>query len=187
MLTRAQTRSFLAALVVALACLVPAATATATTTGGAGYPKDGATGPKNATVRDGKAIPPANAPKMVRQIMAAANRIVEKPYRYGGGHGSFEDSAYDCSGTVSYALHGAGLLDSPLDSSGLMHWAKGGTGKWVTVYANSGHAFMVVAGLRLDTGYRDDYGRKHGAKPGSGPRWGKPRPTSGFVARHPGV
>ena len=180
---RAHPRTLLAALVAAAACLVPAATASASSTGGVAYQKDSA--PKRATVRDGKAIAPANAPKAVRQIMAAANRIVEKPYKYGGGHGSWEDSGYDCSGTVSYALHGAGMLSSPLDSSGLMSWGKGGTGKWVTVYANSGHAFLVVAGLRLDTGYRDDWGRKHGAKPGTGPRWGKPRDPSSFVARHP--
>jgi hypothetical protein len=185
-MNRAHPRTLPAALVVAAACLLPAAPAYAGSTGGAAYDKEAASAPKKATVRDGKAIAPAGAPKVVRDIIAAGNRIVEKPYRYGGGHGSFEDSAYDCSGSVSYALHGGHLLDSPMDSSGLMHWGKSGTGKWVTVYANSGHAFMVVAGLRLDTGYRDDYGRKHGAKPGSGPRWGKPRPTSGYVARHPG-
>jgi hypothetical protein len=182
MLTRANRTTKLAALVVAVGCLMPGSAA-ATSSGGAAYKRP----PHEATVVNGKAIAPSDAPKAVRQIIDAANRIATKPYRYGGGHGSFNDSAYDCSGSVSYALHGAHMLDSPMDSSGLMHWGKSGAGKWVTVYANSGHAFMVVAGLRFDTGYRDDYGRTHGDKPGSGPRWGKPRPTSGFVSRHPGT
>ena len=180
-MTRAYAKTLLAAPVTLLALALPA-TASATTTGGAKYEPP----PKKATVRDGKAIAPRNAPKKVREVIDAANKIVTKPYRYGGGHGSFHDSAYDCSGSVSYALHGAGLLSSPEDSSELMHWGRGGTGKWITVYANSGHAFMVVAGLRFDTGYRDSWGEKHGAKSGSGPRWGKPRPTDGFAARHPG-
>ena len=180
MSNRAHRTTLLAALVVAVACLLPASSVASS--GGVPYQPP----PKKATVKNGKAIAPSNAPTEVKQIIAAANKIVTKPYRYGGGHGSFNDSAYDCSGSVSYALHGAHLLDSPMDSSGLMHWAKGGSGKWVTVYANSGHAFMMVAGLRFDTGYRDSWGAQHGAKPGSGPRWGKSRPTGGFSARHPG-
>jgi hypothetical protein len=176
----------LAALTAAFACALPAA-ASASDSGGAAYQSTSSSSYKKATVKDGKAIAPSNAPQTVKDVIKAANRIVTKPYRYGGGHGKWEDSAYDCSGSVSYALHGGGLLDSPMPSSGFMHWAKGGTGKWITVYANSGHAFMVVAGLRFDTGYRDDWGREHGAKSGSGPRWGKPRPTSGFVARHPAL
>jgi hypothetical protein len=180
-MNRAYAKTLLAAPIAAVALLLPAA-AGAAESGGAKYQPP----PKKATVRNGKAIAPANAPDKVRKVIAAANKIVEKPYHWGGGHGSWNDSGYDCSGTVSFALHGADLIDSPEDSSGLMGWGRSGSGKWITVYANSGHAFMVVAGLRLDTGYRDDWGAKHGAKPGSGPRWGHPRDTSGFVARHPG-
>jgi hypothetical protein len=179
---RAYSTTLLAALFALLAFALPALAADKTT-GGAAYEPP----PKKAKIVNGKAIAPADAPNKVKQIIAAANKIVEKSYRYGGGHAKFNDSAYDCSGAVSFALHGAHLIDRPMDSTELMHWAKSGAGKWVTVYANSGHAFMMVAGLRFDTGYRDDYGTKHGAKPGSGPRWGKKRPTDGFVARHPGT
>jgi hypothetical protein len=182
MLTRAYRTNLLAALLVALACVLPA-TAAASASGGVAYQPP----PKKATVRDGKAIAPSNAPQEVRDIIKAANKIVRKPYKYGGGHGQWNDSGYDCSGSVSFALHGAGLLDSSLDSSGFMHWAKGGSGKWVTVYANSGHAFMVVAGLRFDTGYRTSWAADHGAKSGSGPRWDKKRSTSGYAARHPAL
>ena len=177
--------SILGVLAVAVAFLAIAAVASAKnySSGGASYVPP----PKKATVRRGKAIAPRGAPNKVKKIIAAANKIVTKPYRYGGGHGSWNDSAYDCSGSVSFALHGAHLIDRPMDSTEFMSWARSGAGKWVTVYANSGHAFMMVAGLRFDTGYRDSYGAQHGAKPGSGPRWGKPRPTSGFVSRHPGT
>jgi hypothetical protein len=118
-------------------------------------------------------------------MIAAANAISSKPYRYGGGHAKFEDSGYDCSGAVSYVLRGGGLLTSPLFSSLFMKWGDAGVGRWVTVYAHSGHAFMTIAGLRFDTGYRDRGVRPTGIRPGSGPRWGKPRPTRGYVARHP--
>jgi hypothetical protein len=176
--TRA-TKTLLAALV-ALLCLLPGSALAETATGGASYQPP----PKKATVRNGKAIAPAGAPEAVKRIIAAANRIIEKPYRYGGGHAKFADTGYDCSGTVSYALRGARLIDNPLDSSDYMTWGLEGKGRWLTVYTNPGHAFLVVAGLRLDTGYRDDWGRAHGAKPGTGPRWGKPRPVDGFTARH---
>ena len=162
------------------ACLLPATAHAATAAGGAAPEPP----PKKAKVVDGKAIPPRGAPKRVKRVIWAANKIVEKPYRYGGGHQSFKDSGYDCSGSVSYALHGGRFVKSPMDSSEFMHWGLAGKGKWITVYTNPGHAFMVVAGLRFDTGYRDEYSAKHGAKPGSGPRWGKPRPTSGFKVRH---
>jgi cell wall-associated NlpC family hydrolase len=178
---RAYPKTLVAALIAVSACLAPAS-ALGAATGGAAYKAHG-----KATVVNGKAIAPSNAPEKVKQIIAAANKIVEKPYRYGGGHGSFNDSAYDCSGSVSFALHGANLISRPMNSSEFMGWARRGEGKWVTVYANNGHAFMVVAGLRLDTGYRDSWGKAHGAKPGSGPRWGKPRPTGGYTARHPGI
>jgi hypothetical protein len=179
---RAYAKTLTAALLVALASVLPASSA-ASSSGGAPYQPP----PKKAKIVNGKAVAPANAPESVKRIIAAANKIVEKPYRYGGGHAKFNDSAYDCSGAVSYALRGAKLIKRPMDSSEFMRWAKSGGGRWVTVYANSGHAFMVVAGLRFDTGYRDAYAAKHGAKPGSGPRWGKKRPTDGFVARHPGT
>lgn len=130
---------------------------------------------------DGRtAIPPESAPQQVKDAIHAANRITDKPYRYGGGHGRWEDSGYDCSGAVSYALHGGDLLDRPLDSSGLARWGQAGRGEWITVYANSGHAYVVIAGLRFDTSaYNDSGGEK-------GPRWRKTsRPADGYTARHP--
>jgi hypothetical protein len=177
---RGYPKTLLAALVVAFACLVPG-TAIAASTGGASYQPP----PKKAKVVNGRAIAPSNAPAKVKAIIAAANKIVEKPYRYGGGHGKWNDSGYDCSGSVSFALHGAKLIGRPMDSTEYMSWGESGSGRWVTIYANGGHVFMTIAGLRFDTGYRDSYGKAHGAKPGSGPRWGKPRPTSGFKVRHP--
>ena len=134
---------------------------------------------------NGIAIPPIGAPQQVVDAINAANQIVTKPYIYGGGHGSFISRGYDCSGSVSYALHGAGLLDTPLDSSDFMSWGDPGKGQWITVYTNPGHAFVVIAGLRFDTGFRDRTSKVHGAAPGSGPRWGGPRPTRGYRARHP--
>ncbi len=126
---------------------------------------------------DGEAIAPAEAPEAVKQIIAAGNRIHDLPYRYGGGHRSdFRDSAYDCSGSVSYALRGAGLLDSPMPSGSFTGWGERGAGRWVTIYANSGHMYMVVAGLRFDTSGR--------ARAGS--RWQTDmRSTSGYAVRHP--
>jgi cell wall-associated NlpC family hydrolase len=100
---------------------------------------------------DGTAAAPADAPPQVQQAIFAANKIQAMPYVYGGGHGDFEDDGYDCSGTVSYALHGAGLLDSPLDSGSFMRWGEAGPGTWITVFTNPGHAYAVIAGLRLDT------------------------------------
>src|SRR3712207_4834994 len=140
---------------------------------------------KKAKLVNGFAIAPKSAPARVKRAIAAANEISGMPYKYGGGHGSFEDEGYDCSGTVSYVLYKAGLLKKtlPLDSSGFMSWGAKGKGKWVTVYTNPGHAFVMIAGLRFDTGFRDNTVR--GIHPGSGPRWGKKRPTNGFVARHP--
>src|SRR4051794_28507993 len=126
---------------------------------------------------DGRtALAPAAAPQPVKDAIAAANRLVRKPYRYGGGHGRWEDSGYDCSGTVSYVLHGAGLLDRPRASGGLESYGEAGPGAWLTVYANGGHAFIVIAGLRFDTSGRGE----------SGPRW-RPEPRSGrgYVVRHP--
>ena len=179
MLTRVHTTLLAAAL--AALCLAPA-TAAAQSTGGAQYQPP----PKKAKVVRGKAIAPSDAPAEVKRLIAAGNRIVTKPYKYGGGHAKVEDSGYDCSGTVSYALIKAGLLSgTPLDSTGFMGWGEPGKGKWITVYAHGGHAYLVVAGLRLDTGNRDRYVTKWGGAAGSGPRWGRPRNPAGFTVRHP--
>jgi hypothetical protein len=134
------------------------------------------TGRATLTADGRKAIPPAGAPPQVVAAIAAANRITRKPYRYGGGHGRFEDSGYDCSGAVSYLLHGAGLLKRSLNSSGLMSWGARGRGDWITVYAHGGHAYAVIAGLRFDTSGRGE----------RGPRWRPERRSPrGFAARHP--
>jgi peptidoglycan hydrolase-like protein with peptidoglycan-binding domain len=122
------------------------------------------------------ATAPPDAPQAVKDVVAAANKITDKPYRYGGGHGSFNDSAYDCSGAVSYALHGADLIDQPEDSTGLESWGESGVGTWITVYAKSSHAYIVIGGARFDTSGAGD----------EGPRWRKgSATTSGYVARHP--
>lgn len=128
---------------------------------------------------DGLASAPLSAPAEVHAAIAAANKLIGKPYKYGGGHAKVEDTGYDCSGTVSYALRGAGLLDEPLDSSSFMRWGESGPGQWFTIYTNPGHAFIVIAGLRLDTSAAGD---PSGLK---GPRW-RPnlRSTRGFKARH---
>jgi cell wall-associated NlpC family hydrolase len=105
----------------------------------------------HARLVNGKAIPPSNAPQRVVDVINAANHIRKKPYVFGGGHAKWNSSGYDCSGSVSYALHGGRFLRHPLDSSGLMHWGQGGKGNWITVFSNPSHAFMVVAGLRFDT------------------------------------
>jgi hypothetical protein len=172
------------------AAAVPASaatrTATATTSlaaaGGASYDQATAPTPVMPTGRiiDGKAYPPADAPVEVQQAIWAGNEIVGKPYKYGGGHARVNDTGYDCSGTVSYALRGGDLLDDPLDSSSFMKWGERGKGAWITVYTNPGHAFVVIAGMRLDTSAAGD---PSGDK---GPRW-RPvlRKTRGFVARHP--
>ena len=135
-------------------------------------------GSRTAIVIDGKAVPPANIPHAALRAVAAGNELVGKPYRMGGGHKSFKDSAYDCSGTVSYLLHHAGGLDAPTTSSALRGYGSKGPGKWITGYARSGHTFIIVAGLRMDTGYNGS--RREG------PKWTtKPRPTKGYVMRHP--
>ncbi len=131
-----------------------------------------------ATLLDGRAIAPPGAPPLVKAVIAAANHIDGRPYVWGGGHASFFSKGYDCSGAVSYALHAAGLLDTTMVSGELERWGDPGPGRWITVYANYRHVYMVVAGLRFDT--RDDL-------PGvTGPRWHTSR-VSGrhFAARHP--
>jgi cell wall-associated NlpC family hydrolase len=130
---------------------------------------------------NGVAYAPDQAPDAVKQAIWAANQIVGMPYRLGGGHKlGFTDHAYDCSGTVSFAMHGAGLLATPRDSSSFMRYGVAGKGQWITVYTNPGHAFAVIAGLRLDTSAAGD------PAGGSGPRW-RPnlRSTRGYRARHP--
>jgi cell wall-associated NlpC family hydrolase len=125
---------------------------------------------------NGLATAPADAPPQVKAIIAAGNRIATKPYKYGGGHGRWEDSGYDCSGSMSYAFHGAGMLDTALDSSGFMRWGKAGKGEWVTIYAKGSHAYMVVAGLRFDTSGRANQGT----------RWqADMRSAAGYTIRHP--
>jgi hypothetical protein len=134
------------------------------------------TGDRATIGPDGLAVPPASAPPEVAEIIAAGNEIATKPYKYGGGHGSWRDSGYDCSGSVSYALHGAGLLDTQLDSSALAAFGKRGRGEWVSVMANAGHAYMVVAGLRFDTS----------SSKSDGNRWTKQmRSRSEYTVRHP--
>jgi hypothetical protein len=141
--------------------------------------------PEEAMIVNGRALAPASAPRRVRRVITAANRIVEKPYRYGGGHRRFGrrlDSGYDCSGAVSYALYGGRFLRSPLPSGALMTWGVSGPGRWITVYAHGGHAYLVVAGLRFDTSLRDP----DAPGPLTGPRWSKRlRESAAFVARHP--
>jgi cell wall-associated NlpC family hydrolase len=128
----------------------------------------------------GKAIPPPNAPARVVRAIQAGNRIRKKPYVYGGGHGSWDSSGYDCSGAVSYVLHAAGMLKSPLASGPLMSWAKKGKGSWITVFANRSHAYAVIAGLRWDTSaVNEPYNS------GSGPRWRRTKRSSiGYKKRH---
>jgi len=134
-----------------------------------------------ALAAPGVAVAPAGAPAAVRGAIRAGNALQALPYRYGGGHDTFADTAYDCSGAVSYALHGGRLLSAPMDSTDLESWGEPGPGQWITVYANADHAFVVIAGLRLDTSAADD----PGGDP-NGPRW-RPaiRDTADFVIRHP--
>jgi cell wall-associated NlpC family hydrolase len=129
-----------------------------------------------AVVKDGVAYAPLDAPVEIQKAIWAGNEIQAKPYVYGGGHRSFKSTGYDCSGTVSYALHGGGLLETPLDSGSFMSWGEKGRGLWITVYTNPGHAYVYIAGLRLDTS----------GTGGRGPRWRTAkRSNRGFKARHP--
>jgi hypothetical protein len=191
---RRRTGKCLSAALCATLVLIAAAPAHAEDDGGAsasyfplppGGMPDPAVGPlpgkKVATVAaDGRtAVAPPDAPLAVKAAIRAANRIAGRPYRWGGGHRRFTDSAYDCSGAVSFALHGAGLVPTPLDSRAFMRWGQPGLGGWITVFANRRHAFVMIAGLRFDT-----------SGPGArGPRW-RPaaRPVDGFTTRHaPGL
>jgi hypothetical protein len=187
-----------------LCCVIAPTADAATITGGASYVPEpppppmvdpGAwtgkevPGDKAVLLKDGTAAAPADAPDQIKQAIWAANSLQELPYIYGGGHNlEFTSKGYDCSGTVSFALHGAGLLKTPLDSGSFMSWGRTGRGKWITVFTNPGHAYVKIAGLRLDTsvaGMRRTTGVAASAFE-SGPRW---RPMSrsprGFVKRHP--
>ncbi len=137
------------------------------------------TGKRARVLGDGTAVAPENAPDVVKRVIMAANEIAKFPYKWGGGHGAWRDTGYDCSGSVSFALAGAGLLGSPLTSGGFMNYGAPGHGRWITIYANSGHIFMVVAGLRFDT---SGQGR-------AGTRWqSEVRSTAGFAVRRiPGL
>ena len=181
-----------------LSCVVPAGALAATRTGGAAYappppppplpdpstvvpgPQPTVPGTRAMLLPDGTAAAPQDAPPQVQAAVWAANRIQKLPYRYGGGHASFvSPRGYDCSGTVSYALKAAGLLKRPLDSGSFMRWGKRGPGQWFTIYTNPGHAYVVIAGLRLDTS-------SAGSGGGRGPRWrAKGRPVAGYKVRHP--
>lgn len=171
-------------------CAAPASAGT----GGTGYapsaPSTSASTPtvpgNKAKLKNGVAYAPANAPANVQKMIWAANKIQKKPYVWGGGHGVLPDArGYDCSGAVSYALKFAGILDGdPRDAVGFFSWGKAGRGQWVTVYANGGHAYIVIAGLRLDTSSAGDT-----TSSGRGPRWRSTlRDTSAFRARYwPGL
>ncbi len=131
-----------------------------------------------AIMRGGKCIAPANAPLAVKKAIWASNYLVGRPYVWGGGHGTFYDRGYDCSGSISFLLHHAGMLDQPTTSKGLKDYGEPGPGRWITIYARDGHTFAIVCGVRLDTtgnGGRDE-----------GPRWRRnDRGPRGFVSRHP--
>jgi hypothetical protein len=165
----ARSRPLILAILVALAAAVVTSLALA--------------GPASALPRaqlDGsRAVAPKAAPRVVKKMIRAGNRIRHKKYKWGGGHGDWKDKGYDCSGAVSYVLHKAGLLDYPLTSGGFMKWGAKRRGRWVSTFANEDHVFMVVAGLRFDTSYITDGDR-------SGPGWSEyMRSAKGFRTRHP--
>ena len=166
-------------LCVAAAVMIAATTMTRAASGT--FPSSGPTTAGNAALlRNGLALAPVNAPQSVKRAIWAANQLRTKPYRYGGGHKKFHDTGYDCSGTVSYALAGAGLVSVPMSSKEFRAYGNRGPGKWITVYARNGHTFAVIAGLRLDTTSPHNPSRRWA------PRW---QPTDrmpkGFEARHP--
>lgn len=182
----------LAAAGLSIACLLVGASAAAAQTGGAAPPGSTTTTPTTPTTplgppgkakvtKKGVAIAPADAPWQVVAAINAGNQIRKMPYRWGGGHASFYDKGYDCSGAVSYLLYAAGLLTSPLTSGGLAQsWGAPGRGRWITVYANAGHTYMVVAGVRFDTSAVGESLRR-----GSGPRWrATKRKPKGYTAKY---
>jgi len=145
------------------------------------FPLLGPTVPgKFARLRHGIACAPEKAPLAVKRAIWAGNQLRKRPYRWGGGHRSFADTGYDCSGTVSYALAAAGLIRIPMSSRDLLHYGRSGRGKWITVYARNGHAFAIIAGLRLDTTAWNNQSTRFA------PRWHlENRPPRGFESRHP--
>jgi cell wall-associated NlpC family hydrolase len=150
-------------------------------TGGAAYtppppPEQAVPGEDGTVNEDGFAVPPRSAPKAVKEVIAAGNVIAKTPYKWGGGHGRWDDDGYDCSGSVSFALHAAGLLDSPLVSGDFPRWGEHGAGTWITIYGNAEHVYMVVAGMRFDTSSRSR----------TGSRWTmEQRSSDGFGVSHP--
>jgi len=183
-------RVFALLIFVVLGVIFPAgAVAQTSPTGGSQYSEPApivAPGAKATLLPDGSAAAPAEAPPEVQAAIFAANKLLDKPYKYGGGHAKVEDSGYDCSGTVSYALLAAKLIKGPLDSSSFMRWGLRGKGQWITVYTNPGHAFAVIAGLRLDTSTAGVISRKIARTAERGPRWrAAMRTTRGFKKRHP--
>jgi predicted heme/steroid binding protein len=174
-------------------CLLAIAVPASAQTGGSGPPGSTTTTtttpapapvgpPGKATIRkDGTAVAPADAPAQIQAAIAAANAIHTLPYVWGGGHRTFYDSGYDCSGSVSYVLHAAGLLTSPMTSGSLAtSWGVPGHGRWITVFGNAGHAYMVIAGKRFDTSSGGDRWNQ-----GSGPRWRKKkRRPIGFTSKY---
>ncbi len=173
------------ALALAVACAVVALSAAPALAGsggtggpGSGGGGGGSSGPAGkAKLKQGLAVAPSNAPVRVKKVIAAANKIAKgKGYCMGGGHGDWNDNCYDCSGSVSYALHGGDFVNSPMPSGSYRNWGKSGKGKWISVYANDGHMYAVIAGLRFDTSMTA----------GKGPGWSKEmRSSSGFNTRHP--
>ena len=179
-----------------LACTLVVAVPASAQTGGTGTPGSTTTTTSSTTPapvgppgrarlrKNGIAVAPADAPAEVQAAIAAGNSIRHLPYRWGGGHRNFYDSGYDCSGAVSYLLHAAGMLASPLTSGGLASsWGSPGKGRWITVYANAGHTYMKVAGLRFDTSSAGDRMRQ-----GKGPRWrkSKRKPAGYAIKYYPG-
>jgi len=168
---------------------VPAAVLSVEGTGGAAFDENApdptkpvVPGRRAKRLANGLAAAPAAAPQRVKKAIWAANKIIGKPYRYGGGHNrTFQDTGYDCSGTISFALRGAHLLAMPMPSGSFVGWGAPGAGKWITTYANGGHMYAVIAGLRLDTSSAGER-----VSSGEGPRWrSTARPQIGFTVRHP--
>jgi hypothetical protein len=170
----------LLATLAAIVLIAPAGASAACTSGGVTSTETDLCTPtaKAHLLPNGTLIPPQSAPSRVKRVIAAANKIRTKPYVWGGGHARWWDRGYDCSGSVSYVLHGGKFLESPLPSGPMMKWGEEGEGRWITVYANGGHAYAVIAGFRWDTS-GDEGGE-------TGPRWHEElRDNVGFVARHP--
>jgi hypothetical protein len=171
----------------ALTCALATAAGASAQTGGTPPPGSSEPAPAPAPAAgvatlqpDGSAVPPSDAPRQVRKAINAGNRIRTKPYLWGGGHRRFKAKGYDCSGAVSYLLHAAGMLKRPMASGPFMRWRSPGIGQWITVYANRGHMYVVVAGLRYDTSAVGE-----SLNQGSGPRWrSTARSSTGYAARY---